>query len=209
MILNFDRDTESNVAGYFRALNAFRRVAGTPTERSNEAVAVFVNSTLMYPNKPQGLPVAVLTLAHESVHMQNFYRRGVRPGDADYAFDGWLEEGTAVMMEDYASEILVKGYNEIRDSRLPQYLRGSLYNCGLMSMPEPGDGCDIYAVWGSWGGYLNRQYGMPLYRNLLNNTTEKSSASVLDAAIRSVRPDSDTVPELRRWAPCPHAPRFR
>lgn len=187
------------MAGYFHGANAFVSVPGTETARSNAAVALFVNTAMLYPDKPEGVATHILTLAHESVHMQNFYRRGVKLG-ADYVFDDWLDEGSAVMIEDFVSQRLLTGYNEIRDRRVPEYLSTPMYGCNLLSWPKTGEVCDGYAVWGAWGGYLNRQLGMPFYRNLLNDTAHTTSGTVLDAAIRSVRPESGTVPEMRRWA---------
>ena len=193
------RIADEDTAGYFLAGNAFVNVPGTETARSNAAVVVFFNAQTLYPNKPGGLPAMVLTMAHESVHMQNFYRRGVTLG-ADYVFDTWLDEGSAIMMEDFASQRLLTGYNEVRDSRLPSYLAAPHYGCNVTAWPKAADKCDGYAVWGAWGGFLNRQLGLPFYRNLLNDKANKTSPRVLEAAIRSVRPDSGTVPELRRWA---------
>ena len=187
------------VAGYFFAANAFVRQPGTESERSNAAVAVFINTTPMYAANPGGLATQLLTLAHESVHMQNFYRRGVTLG-AEHVFDDWLEEGSAVMVEDLVSQRLLQNYNEVRDSRLPQYLSTPSYGCSLLQWPKSEDTCDGYAVWGAWGGYLNRQLGVAFYRNLLNDKANQSSEAVLDAAIRSVRPDSGMAPEMRRWS---------
>ncbi|GJG97000.1 M30 family zinc metallopeptidase [Cupriavidus pauculus] len=195
VLLNLGDD----MSGYFMGANAFVSVPGTVIARSNEAVALFINTAMLYPDNPQGVPIQILTLAHESVHMQNFYRRGVKLG-ADYVFEDWLDEGSAVRIEDYISERLLTGYNEVRDGRVPQYLSKPHYGCSPFNWPKTRETCDGYAVWGAWGGYLNRQLGMPFYRNLLNNTTHTTSATVLDAAIRSVRPESGTVPEMRRWA---------
>ncbi|MCA3186027.1 hemagglutinin [Cupriavidus sp.] len=195
VLLNLGDD----LGGYFLAANAFVNQPDTETARSNAAVAVFINTTPMYATNPGGLGTQLLTLAHESVHMQNFYRRGVTLG-ADYMFDDWLDEGSAVMVEDFVSQRLLQNYNEVRDSRLPQYLSTPHYGCNLLQWPQSRDICDGYAVWGAWGGYLNRQLGMAFYRNLLNDRTNQSSEAVLDAAIRSVRPDSGMVPEMRRWS---------
>lgn len=195
VLLNLGDD----LGGYFLAANAFVSRPGTETARSNAAVAVFINTPPMYATNPGGLGTQLLTLAHESVHMQNFYRRGVTLG-ADYMFDDWLDEGSAVMVEDFVSQRLLQNYNEVRDSRLPQYLSAPNYGCSLLQWPKSSDACDGYAVWGAWGGYLNRQLGMAFYRNLLNDRVNQSSEAVLDAAIRSVRPDSGLVSEMRRWA---------
>jgi len=187
-----------NMGGYFHGANAFLNVPGTETARSNEAVAIFLNTVELYPGKSNGLRYAVLALAHESTHMQNFYRRAVKVGPG-YTYAGWLDEGTAVMMQDFASQRLLGDYNEVRDLRLPSYLAAPYYGCSVTAWPKAGEKCDGYAVWGAWGGFLNRQLGMPFFRNLLNDKTNKASEQVLDAAIRSVRPDSGLVPELHRW----------
>ncbi|CAG9185769.1 M30 family zinc metallopeptidase [Cupriavidus pampae] len=48
--------------------------------------------------------------------MQSFYRRAVVKG-LTYASDTWLEEGAAMMMEDFASQSTDSTYNAIRDIR--------------------------------------------------------------------------------------------
>lgn len=193
------RLAEEGTAGYFLAANAFVNEPGTETSTSNEAVAVFLNTATLSGDRPDGMRTTIQTLVHESLHMQNFYRRPVRLG-ADYALADWLDEGSAVMVQDYATHILGDGYNEVRDYRLPQYLTTPMYGCSVTVWPKAGDACDGYGVWGAWGGFLNRQLGMPFFRKLLNDSTHTASEQVLDAAIRAVRPESGMVPELRRWA---------
>ncbi|MWL89817.1 hypothetical protein [Cupriavidus sp. SW-Y-13] len=196
----FMKMDETGLAGFFSANNAFtRNPSEADTLSSNQAVVLFIDTSIMYAEDGGGIGTALLTLAHESIHMQNFYRRGVRLGP-DHVMETWLDEGTAVMVEDFMSGRLLATYNEIADTRLPQYTRTPLYACPVFQWPEDREACDGYGVWGAWGGYLNRQFGIDFFRNLLNDSTNKSSTDMLDAAIRSVRPQSGTVPELRRWA---------
>ena len=199
VILNFNRDRPDDLNGYFHTRNALRRVPETQSAKSNEAVVLFLNSANLEADVPETLEDMLLNLAHESMHMQSFYRRRVKLG-AEFAFERWLEEGLATMVTDHLASALTPGFNPARDSQVPGYMLNASYDCALMAWGDVRTVCDGDAVWGSFGAFLNRQLGMQFFRNLLNDTTHKSSAEALDAAIRSVRPESGTVEEVRRWA---------
>jgi hypothetical protein len=130
--------------------------------------------------------------------MSNFYRRGVLMGQP-YQYDTWLEELTAVMMEDAAATTIDASYSPLRDVRLRDYLRFGSYNCALRNWTPFGDPCESYAVGGSLGGFLLRQLGVAFLRNLLNER-QASSELALDSAIRSVQPASGMGQQLRRFA---------
>jgi hypothetical protein len=108
-----------------------------------------------------------------------------------YSFDEWLEEASAMMMEDFASLSIDANYNAIRDVRFPDYIgyKAGSYNCALTTWTPFAASCDSYSVSGSLGGFLNRQLGLDFYKNLLTDTSSNSVA-VLDSAIRSVQPES-------------------
>jgi hypothetical protein len=143
----------------------------------------------------------LLTMAHEGMHMQNFYRRGVVKGPA-YAFATWLEEGTAMMMEDFASQSIDPTYNAIRDVRFPNYIgyKAGSYNCSLLTWDPFGAACDSYSVSGSLGGFLDRQLGLGFYKHLLTNVSSTDSVAVLDASIKAIAPTSSLGEQLRRFA---------
>jgi hypothetical protein len=78
--------------------------------------------------------------------------------------------------------------------------RGSgSYNCSLVVWDPMGSACESYAVVGSFGGYLNRQFGLGFYKSLLASTGLTDSQKILDAAIKSQGTGSGIGPELRRF----------
>ncbi|WP_432262831.1 M30 family zinc metallopeptidase [Cupriavidus sp. TMH.W2] len=199
VVLNFDHNnTPFGMVGYFFARNALVRDASNPY--SNESVSLYLDSETLYKGGAAGLKAMLMTMAHEGMHMQNFYRRGVVGGPA-YQFDTWLEEATAMMMEDFASHAIDPTYNNVRDVRFPDFVRyaGGSYNCSLLDWTPFGASCDSYAVSGSLGGYLDRQLGLGFYKNLLANLTTTDSVAALDAAIKTVAPSSSFTDQLRRF----------
>ena len=200
-LVNFDRNAQPyGMGGYFWGLNNFKTGAGQ-LAYSNESLSMYMDTETMYLDGERGLRQVVTALAHEGMHMQNFYRRSVSMG-SQFAFDDWLEEMSALMMEDWASYALDTSHNAIRDARLPYYLnyRGSgSYNCELTRWDPMGTVCESYAVVGSFGGYLNRQFGLGFFQSVLRSTVT-DSAAVLEAAIKAQRPDSGIGQELRRFS---------
>ena len=201
-LVNFDRNGQPyGMGGYFWGLNNFKTGAGQ-LAYSNESLSMYMDTETMYLDGERGLRQVVTALAHEGMHMQNFYRRSVSMG-SQFAFDDWLEEMSALMMEDWASYALDTGHNAIRDARLPYYMnyRGSgSYNCELTRWDPMGTVCESYAVVGSFGGYLNRQFGLGFLQSVLRSTGLTDSAAVLEAAIKAQRPDSGIGQELRRFS---------
>ncbi|MDM0119622.1 M30 family zinc metallopeptidase [Variovorax arabinosiphilus] len=201
-LVNFDRNAQPyGMGGYFWGLNNFKTGAGQ-LAYSNESLSMYMDTETMYLDGERGLRQVVTALAHEGMHMQNFYRRSVSMG-SQFAFDDWLEEMSALMMEDWASYALDTSHNAIRDARLPYYLnyRGSgSYNCELTRWDPMGTVCESYAVVGSFGGYLNRQFGLGFFQSVLRSTGLTDSAAVLEAAIKAQRPDSGIGQELRRFS---------
>jgi hypothetical protein len=157
--VNFDKNGQAyGLGGYFWALNSFKNDVSLPAT-SNETVSMYMDTETMYLDGERGLKQIVTSLAHEGMHMQNFYRRGVQMG-VEFTFDTWLEEMSAMMMEDWASFTLDASHSAIRDVRFPTYLsyRGlGSYNCSLMNWTPMSSECESYAVNGSFGGFVGKE----------------------------------------------------
>ncbi|MDM0074525.1 hemagglutinin [Variovorax sp. J2P1-59] len=194
-VVNFDRNSQPyGLVGYFWALNNFVKGSGD-LAYSNESLSLYLDSESLYLDGEAGVKEMATAMVHEGMHMQNFYRRGVKMGAA-YSFEPWLEEMSAMMMEDWASLSIDPSHNAIRDTRYPNYLRDAdSYSCTL-TVWKP---CESYALTGSFGGFLNRQLGLAFYKALLTSTGISDSANVLDSAIKSQRPDSGIGQELHRF----------
>lgn len=202
VVMNFDHNNQPfGLLGYFWALNDFKTGSGQ-LAYSNQSISLYLDSETLYLGGAAGLQQITTTMAHESMHMQNFYRRAVLMG-SQYAFDSWLEEMSAMMMEDWASTNLDPSYNAIRDLRFPTYLNyaghGS-YDCGLTNWTPFGTDCESYSVSGSFGGFLNRQLGLNFYKTLLYDKNQTDSLAILNDAIVQNRAGSSVQQELRHFA---------
>ncbi len=207
VILNFDGNGSGiGMTGYFSARNAFKREPKF-NPYSNESVSLYLDAEWLYGASATRLRPMLSTMAREAMHMQNFYRRGVKHG-LQKMFDPWLEEATAMMMEDFASESMgpSSAYNAIRDRRFPDYIgyKAGSYSCSLVEWTPLAASCDSFSVSGSFGGFLNRQLGADFYKNLLNTMLDgvdgTDSVKALDQAIRSVAPASGMGEQLRRFS---------
>lgn len=185
---------------YFFGLNNYTKTA-MPT--SNESLALFLDTETLYLGGEGGMRDVETALAHEGQHMSNFYHRQVLMGN-EYAFSSWLEEMSAMMMEEAASGVLVSGYSEARDNRFPPYLSNATYTCALLSFASA-PGCDGYSLGGMFGAFLLRQMGVGLLQNLVRQPLTDSQAA-LEAAIQSVRASSGIGLELRKFAVASIAP---
>jgi len=202
VVMNFDNNGQAfGLLGYFWALNNFKTGAGQ-LAYSNQSISLYLDSETLYLGGTYGMNQMLTTMAHESMHMQNFYRRSVLMG-SQYAFEPWLEEMSAMMMEDWASATIVPGYNAIRDARFATYMtyagHGS-YNCGLTTWTPYGTDCESYAVNGSFGGYLNRQFGLSFYQSLLNNRNHTASIDILNEVIGNAQAGASVPSMLRDFA---------
>lgn len=199
VILNFDRNAQPyGTVGYFWSQNAFLK---SSLPNSNESVSLYLDAETLYLGGQPGKDDVLLTMAHEGMHLQNFYRRSVLAG-GQYAFDVWLEEMTAMMMEDFASTRINAGYNNIRDNRFIDYIgyKGGNLNCNLLSFTGFGPKCESYSVSGALGGFLNRQLGLGFYKDLLARTSHTDSSAVLDAAVKNAKPASSLADQVLRWS---------
>lgn len=200
VILNFDHNGQPyDLVGYFYARNNFKQ---SSQPFSNESISLYLDAETLYLAGAAGMQQMRMTMAHEGMHMQNFYRRGVQQSSV-YMYDTWLEEATAMMMEDFASFTIDPSYNAIRDVRFRDYVAygAGSYNCNLtVWRPFDANVCDSYSVSGAFGGFLNRQLGLAFYRNLLTNFSTTTSIGVLDSAIRSVLPGSGFTQQFAAWS---------
>lgn len=196
VILNFVPDGQPyGELGYFHAINNFKK---SVAPQSNEAISFFLDAESLYLGGTKGVQAIQATLAHEGMHMSNFYRRGILMG-SDHGFDSWLEEMTALMMEDAAGNAIDPTYNPTRDMRLPNYLEYASYNCPLLNFTGFGTECESYSVSGSFGGFLLRQMGTPLLKNLVRQDVTNSETA-LQNAIQAFRPQSGIGEELRKFS---------
>jgi hypothetical protein len=202
VVANFDHNAQPyGMVGYFWALNNFVNQGSGQTAYSNADLSLYLDSETLYLAGAAGMKSMQTVMAHESTHMQNFYRRDMLMG-TQYAYDTWLEETTAMMMEDWVSFNIDSTYNAIRDNRFISYLtynnHGS-YSCGLTTWDVGDTTCDSYTTNGSFGGFLNRQLGLAFYKALLNDKNATTSMAILNDAIKQVRPDSSVAQELRHF----------
>lgn len=200
VILNFTNDGEPyGLLGYFYSRDLLTRGAGHPS--SNESVALYLDAETMYLDGAAGLRVMGSTLAHEAMHLQNQYRRGMGMGPR-HLFDVWLEEATATMAEDFTSDAIDPDYNIVRDARFVQFIAENegMYNCSLTAWDRSSRWCDAYVVAGAFGGFLNRQLGVDFFRKLLTHRSDADSLQLLDAVIASSTGDAGFAEQLRRFA---------
>jgi hypothetical protein len=202
VVANFNNDSQPyGTVGYFWALNNFVNQGTGVTYFSNSDLSLYLDSETLYLAGKAGMTTMQTVMAHESTHMQNFYRRGMLMGP-QYSFESWLEETSAMMMEDWVSLNIDSTYNSVRDDRFRAYLtyngHGS-YTCGLTTWDPMDTACDSYTTNGSFGGFLNRQLGLSFYRNLLNDRKATASLDILNDAIKQTRPDSSVTQELRHF----------
>jgi hypothetical protein len=199
VVLNFDHNQQpGGVVGYFYSLNNFIPNT-TNAALSNGAIALFLDSETMYLGGTAGMTSITTVMAHESTHMQNFYRRDILV-DPTFAYDTWLEEQTAMMMEDWASLNLNPSYNNVRDLRAPNYVQEGSYNCSAINFDVTSTTCDSYSVNGSFGGFLNRQLGLAFYKDLLYRVDSTDSPTVLNEAIAAANPATSLVDAFRRFS---------
>lgn len=195
IVSNLTRDQRAGgLLGYFDPANNF---LATRLANSNEALLFFVDSESLAAN-PLWQNVIVSTLAHELVHMINFYQRTVlkSTGSSVVQYDTWLEEMTAMMAQDIVDTRL-GSYHTLRDTWFPGWVASGAYNCNLTTYKED-EPCFSYDVGGSFSGYLLRQYGTGLFRSLAQSG-EINSVTALDQAIRKYAADDGFAESLRRW----------
>ncbi|MFM0013423.1 hemagglutinin [Paraburkholderia sediminicola] len=199
VVFNFNPDSKPyGMVGYFHGLNNFKKGSGQAAY-SNESISQYLDSETLYLGAAAGLQAMQTTMAHESTHMQNFYRRAILMG-SQYAYETWLEEMSAMMMEDWVSFNIDNTHNAVRDGRYLSYVgwqgQGS-YNCSLNVWTPMGTDCDSYSVAGTFGGFLNRQLGLNFYKALLTNKNKTASMDILNDVLNQFSPGMTVALELR------------
>jgi hypothetical protein len=199
VFVNFVPDRNPfGLMGYFWSLNNFKADPANPDLKdTNQSLSFYMDTETLY-LADEGMNIQVSTLAHEFVHMTNFYRRSVllsKPG-ADYAFDTFLEEMSAMMAQDIVAQRVTPGSNFSVNLRITSWLTNADFNYD----PAAWDSAtvDPYGVNGSLGAYLVRQHGVGFYKQLLNNTSSTDSLQVLGNAIQQA--GGPTLPvAIQRW----------
>jgi hypothetical protein len=196
VIMNFNNDGQPyGEIGYYYAMNAFKK-AYAP--KSNESISLYLDSETLALGGAKGVQAIKSSVSHELMHMSNFYRRGVLIGP-EYQYDTWVEEMTAMMMEDVSGLAIDPTYNATRDMRFPDYLTYGGYNCPLTRFTGFGATCESYALNGAFGGFMLRQMGVRFYKELLR-ANYTSSEMALDMTVQAHRPSSSLGNEMRKFA---------
>ncbi|MGO4307386.1 M30 family zinc metallopeptidase [Cupriavidus sp. RAF12] len=195
VILNFNNDGKPyGSVAYFWGLH---NLSKTTDPRSNESISLYLDSETLALGGSAGMQAMKLTMAHEGTHMQNFYRRGIMMGPS-YVYADWLEEMTAMQMEDFLSHSIDPTFNAISNVRFPDFYRYSSYNCNILQFTGFGTPCESYSVSGSFGGFLDRQLGLAFYKDLLTRQTADSKTA-LNQAIVAAQAGSSFEQQLLRW----------
>lgn len=196
VVTNFVSDnTAGGLVGYFYELNNYTKGTGV-FANSNEALVFFIDSETLASSSASAQDLMASVLAHEFTHMINFYQRKVLKG---VRFETWLEEVSAMMMEDIVNPQIVTSYNDIRDSRLPGWLASGINNCSLTVYNDStSDSCFSYSIGGAYGAYLLRQYGLGFYQSLLQGTSS-SAVTALDTAIKASDSTASFATSVKRW----------
>jgi hypothetical protein len=170
----------STWAGYFYGVNNYLTSVNA---NSNQALVFFLRASSIATD----LRFMQSSLVHEATHMVNFYQRSIAQG---VSHDTWLEETSAMMSEDIITPTLVKNanntdYNNITSYRLPLYAVSgaahSLTNWASLNSTS-------YAMGGAFGAFINRRYGVPLYKQLITcgtGATGSSSYACMDYLIKT------------------------
>lgn len=191
VILDFHA-SENESKGYFWGLNNYLKSAASA---SNESLGLVLDAPTV---AKTNVKVTVSNVAHELGHMQNFYRRNVSPEQRG-PYELWLEEMSAMMVEDIVSTRLNPMFNSIQEGRMPTYLNGN-YNCPMLSFTGYQSGCESYSVAGTFGAYVLRQHGVSMFKDLLARPATSSSFALMDAALKAASPSSSFEQAFRKYA---------
>jgi hypothetical protein len=204
VFVNFDKNNSPfGLMGYFYALNNFLKAKYLT---SNEALAIFIDSETLYLHN-DGELYTMSTIAHELTHAIHFYQRDVLMDDG---FGIFLNEMSAVMMEDIAAKKIGTSFNDVR-FRYTAWLKESLYRYDFSDWDAYG-GDNSYDIAGSFGGFLLRQYGTDFYKTLFqidsnlsiigvneDETARERSLDILDRAIKQYDNEGGLTRALRHW----------
>ncbi|MDR1461505.1 MAG: hypothetical protein LBI78_07665 [Campylobacteraceae bacterium] len=188
VLANFDKDNRAGgVIGYFFGVNNF-----LSRSNSNEALALFVDTETLYLSS-MGTAITLGTMAHELTHAINFYQRDVLSDDD---FDTFLDEMTAIMMEDVLSSQIDPSYSDTKTRYISWLQNPSVYNCDFTYWKDgyycDGKSVNNYDVAASFGAFLLRQHGIAFYKNIFKTNSDSSisndrlrSINILGKAIKT------------------------
>jgi PKD repeat protein len=154
-----------DASGYFSNANNFTLAANST---SNQALVVFLNGEQLV--LPQEATTYASVLIHESTHLINYYQRVIARGTAH---DVWLEETSAMMSEDIVSPAAVPGFDETLERQEGLLLSGG--DLGYIGWTAPGGGS--YNQGGTFGAFLNRRYGLNIYKQLITDCVDGTGAN--------------------------------
>jgi len=164
-------------AGYFSGDNTFLK---SDSPDSNQALVFFINASTLSTD----LNYTLSTLIHESTHMINYYQQSIK-NEGNTGYDTWLEESSANASEDIISPSVIKNtdgtdYNGIATGDIPGYLGtgGGVDYIDWVDLSS-----DNYFIASSFMAYLNRKYGLTIYKNIINCTLP--SYDCLDTLIKA------------------------
>jgi hypothetical protein len=207
VFVNFDRNHQAGgMVGYFWALNNMRISSNISYRYSNEALVLFVDTETLYLSA-NGTNIMLSTLAHELTHMINFYQRDVKMSVED-VYDTFLEEMTAIMMEDIIGDKIAPYFNDIRDSNYRGWLYNALYNCDFTDWDNCNQTVNNYHAAGSFGAYILRHYGIGFYQELLKYPAPRplsindrqNSIALLNNAIKTKTYNTEGLGRaVQRW----------
>lgn len=184
------------LVGYFNSLNNVLKATGPKYANSNEALMFVIDTETLASSQKYYQDEMVSVLEHEFTHMINFYQRYVLNR---VEFDTWLEEVSAMMMQSLLDPVILSGFDDVRDSRMPGWYASGINNCSLTAYTSStASGCFSYSIGASYGAYLLRQYGLEFYQRLLKST-EPDSIAALDASIRASDPAASFATSVARW----------
>jgi hypothetical protein len=165
-------------AGYYVGINNIRRTVDPAFANSNEALVFFIKASQLHLNEKY----IQSSLLHEATHMLNFYQQSIV---RDINYSDWLNETSAMMTEDIVVPSVVRnadgtGYNTIAGLHVPRYVASG----GAVSYVDWS--FDNYDLGGAFGAYLNRRFGLSIYRQIVTDCAVGSTSyECLDALIRA------------------------
>lgn len=152
-------------SGYFSNANNFTLAANST---SNQALVVFLNGEQLV--LPQEATTYASVLIHESTHLINFYQRAIARGTVH---DVWLEETSAMMSEDIVTPAAVPGFDETLERQEGYVASGG--DLGYVGWTAPSGGS--YNQGGTFGAFLNRRYGLNIYKQLITDCADGTGAT--------------------------------
>jgi hypothetical protein len=171
--------SSSGWAGYFNSGNNILK--SSTFTNTNEALVFFISA----PNLKSNSKYILSTLIHESTHMINSYQMRIKSKGVK-GHDTWLEETSAMMSEDIIAPTVIfnadgSPYNKITTIRLPNYIKSG---AGISYLNWVALNDNNYSTGAAFGAFLNRKYGLSIYKNIINCTMP--SYSCMDNLIKKI-----------------------